>query len=428
MEEGVLPYIRSHILEKKEVVSAIAILNEQVEVAKEVHDLRLAADPLVRAAIKIVEKFLKETGRICYGGQAINAHLPKELKFYDTKKQIPDYDVYSPTVEKDMRLVISRLRKAGFPDVAHREGLHEGTLKISVAYNDVLDLTYMPQQVYSILWKESATIDGIHYVGANFLRSNMYKELSQPEGEIDRWEKVYSRLVLLNTAVPIDTCKEKAGSGSGALIPKEIYLNIFQFIIQYRRILAGASIKKIYQKKHRNYSWLLSDNDSPILFFSPNPENDLIALQSIIGKVSVDRHAPISDVVPGYIVVNSSSNNNIICIIIEEYACHSYNIVRLQDNSEILVASLDTAIRLFYSLSIVEKLIGETSIHCVAQNLVDISMKIRSGKLQSDFPLFSIECMGHQHTKGSLIRAKKLRGKLRKLTRKSSRSIVAEAQ
>jgi hypothetical protein len=231
--------------------------------------------------------------------------------------------------------------------------------------------------------------------------------------------------------VPIDTCKEKVGSG--ALIPKEIYLNIFQFLIQYRRILAGASIKKIYQKKHRNYSWLLSDNDSPILFFSPNPENDLIALQSIIGKVLVDRHAPISDVVPGYIVVrargsDSSSGKNIICIIIEEYACHSYNIVRLQDNSEILVASLDTAIRLFYSLSIVEKLIGETSIHCVAQNLVDISMKIRSGKLQSDFPLFSIECMGHQHTKGSLIRAKKLRGKLRKLTRKSSRSIVAEAQ
>ena len=205
--------------------------------------------------------------------------------------------------------------------------------------------------------------------------------------------------------MPIDTCKEKAGAGSEALIPKEIYLNIFQFVIQYRRILAGAFIKKIYQKKHRNYSWLLSDNDSPILFFSPNPENDLIALQSIIGKVSVDRHAPISDVVPGYIVVRSSgSGNNIICIIIEEYACHSYNIVRLQDNSEILVASLDTAIRLFYSLGLVEGLIGETSIHCVAQNLVDISMKIRSGKLQSEFPLFSIECMGHQHTKGSLIR------------------------
>ena len=426
MEEGVLPYIRSHILEKKEVLSAIANLNEQVEVAKEAHDLRIAADPLVRAAIKIVEKFLKETGRLCYGGQAINAHLPKELKFYDTKKQIPDYDVYSPNVEKDMRLVISRLRKAGFPDVAHREGLHQGTFKISVAYNDVLDLTYMPPEIYSTLWKDSVVIERIHYVGANFLRSNMYKELSQPEGEIDRWEKVYSRLVLLNTAVPIDTCKEKAGSET--LIPKEIYLNIFQFVIQYRRILAGAFIKKIYQKKHRNYSWLLSDNDSPILFFSPTPENDLIALQSIIGKVSVDRHAPISDVVPGYIVVRSSgsgSGNNIICIIIEEYACHSYNIVRLQDNSEILVASLDTAIRLFYSLGLVEGLIEETSIHCVAQNLVDISMKIRSGKLQSEFPLFSIECMGHQHTKGSLIRAKKLRGKLRKLTRKASKTIIA---
>jgi hypothetical protein len=419
MEEGLLRNIHSRILEKKEVVNAIEILNKQVEIAKEAYDLKQAANPLVRAAIKVVEGFLKETKRLCYGGQAINAHLPKELKFYDTKKEIPDYDVYTPNVQKDIRTIMSRLRKAGFPEVAHREGLHEGTFKISIAYYNVLDLTYMPLEVYSVLWKRSAVIEHIHYVDANFLRSNMYKELSQPEGEIDRWEKVYSRLVLLNTAVPIDSCDEGA---IGGLIPKAIYLNIFQFLMQNRRILAGAFIEQLYQKKHRNYSWLLTNNKHPILFFSPNPENDLNALQSIIGKVSAERHDAIGDIVPGYIIVRLEKI--IVCVIIEEYACHSYNIVRLQDKSEILVASIDTAIRLFYSLALVEGVVSETSIQCVAQNLVDISMKIRSGKLESEFPLFSIECTGHQHTKGSLLRAKRLRGKLRKYTRKGSKAIL----
>ena len=59
--------------------------------------------------------------------------------------------------------------------------------------------------------------------------------------------------------------------------------------------------------------------------------------------------------------------------------------------------------------------ISNISIQCIIQGLIDISMKIRSGKLKSQFPLFSITCSGHTERKGSLVRAKRLRRKIKKL-------------
>jgi len=427
MEEGHLRKIISPVLETVSTKTILENLQNQVDEAETLHDLKAAKNPLVRSAIKVVEKFLKTTGRICYGGQAINALLPKQLKFYDPKKTIPDYDVYTPTLEKDLRTVLSQLRREGFPEVGHREGLHEGTIKISVAYNDILDLTAMDPEVYGVLVSRAPTVGGIRYADANFLRSNMYKELSQPEGEIDRWEKVYTRLVLLNEAIPVKTCKGSDKASSTADIPKNIYLEIIEFLIANKRILAGANIDQIYKKKTKNYSWILEDTKAPIIFYSPNVENDTLHLKTLIDnpKFRSEIFEERGDVVPACVCIYIG--DILVAIIVEEGACYSYNKISIGGgggsggDSELLVGSLDTAIRLFYQLSLLRNFpeIAERSIHCVAQNLVDISMKIRSGAIQSQFPLFSIECSGHQLTKGSLIREKRLRGKLRKLTKKT---------
>lgn len=431
MEEGHLRKIITPLLERETTQKAIEVLQEQVDKAEEIRDLKAAESPLVRAAIKVIEGFLKKTGRVCYGGQAINAHLPKQLKFYDPKKTIPDYDVYTPTLEKDVRTVLSLLRKEGFPEVAHREGLHEGTMKISVAYNDILDLTAMDPEIYSVLFERSVSINNIRYADANFLRSNMYKELSQPEGEIDRWEKVYTRLVLLNEAVPVHECN-KSKEEDLTPIKKELYQQVFEFLVTNQRILAGANLGQIYRKRTKNYSWLLEDTTVPIIFYSPNPENDSVYLQSLIGDgFKTEIFEAHSDTVPACISVYDG--NTLVAIIIEEGACYSYNRVNIFNSQELHVASLDTAIRLFYQLSLLRgfPFVAERSIYCIANNLVELSMKIRAGAVQTGFPLFSIECSGHQPTKGSLVRAKRLRAKLRKqgvtLTRKKkTRSLKAQ--
>jgi hypothetical protein len=322
-----------------------------------------------------------------------------------------------------VRTVINLLRKGGFPEVGHREGLHEGTIKISVAYNDILDLTVMDPEIYSVLYSRSVEVNDIHYCDANFLRSNMYKELSQPEGEIDRWEKVYTRLVLLNEAVPVEACDDSAGAA--VQIKKELYQQIFEFLVSNQRILAGANLSQIYHKKTKNYSWLLEDTTVPVIFYSPNPDNDSIHLQSLIGSsFKTEIFEAHGDTVPACICVYDS--DVLVAIIIEEEACYSYNQVKIAGSAgeqELRVASLDTAIRLFYQLSLLRNFpkIAERSIQCVANNLVELSMKIRAGAVQTAFPLFSIECGGHQQTKGSLVRAKKLRAKLRKQARSMTR-------
>ena len=41
------------------------------------------------------------------------------------------------------------------------------------------------------------------YAPPNFLRMSMYLELSRPEGDVSRWEKVLKRLILLNKHYPL---------------------------------------------------------------------------------------------------------------------------------------------------------------------------------------------------------------------------------
>lgn len=435
MEEGYLRKIKSPVLETPPVKKALEVLLAQVDAAEEYHDKKAASNVLVKAAIKIVEEFLKTSGRICYGGQAINAHLPDELKFYDPKNTIPDYDVYTPHPEKDLRLILKKLRAQGFPEVEQREGIHKGTIKVSVAYNDILDLTFMDTDIYNVLYKRSKVISNIHYADVNFLRSNMYKELALPESEISRWEKVYTRLALLNDANPVEQCEEPTDFKNPP-IPKSLYHAIFQYIIANKRILAGANISKIYKKASKNYSWLLNDTSVPIIFFSSQVEEDVKQLMIIAGaNIRTEIIEAHSDVVPKTVIIYK--DDTLIGIVVEAGGCYSYNKIVLENGSSVLIASMDVIIRLFYQLSLLANFppIAEISLHCIAQNLVDISVKIRSGVIQSKFPLFSIECVGHEKTKGSLIRDKRLRKRIRKVarlaagvTRKRQRAVKKQPQ
>ena len=47
------------------------------------------------------------------------------------------------------------------------------------------------------LFEKNAKINGIQYAPPNFLRMNMFIELSRPAGDVSRWEKVLKRMILL---------------------------------------------------------------------------------------------------------------------------------------------------------------------------------------------------------------------------------------
>ena len=181
-------HIDSDYFNSKQFKKQIAIIKQAAELAQKKVDYATAHNDHILRAIEVVEEFLRKKHRLCYGGQAINAHLPAKYKFYDPEYSIPDFDFFTPSSDSDIIMIIKDLRKAGFTDISAREGMHEGTMKIYVEYIPVADITQIDSQLYRILSKREYRVDGISYLDANSLRMLMYLELSRPQGEVKRWE------------------------------------------------------------------------------------------------------------------------------------------------------------------------------------------------------------------------------------------------
>ena len=194
-------FTQPHFKEQSELIKRAS------EVAQQKIDYSTAHNDQILYAIEIVEQFLRKTRRICYGGQAINAHLPERYKIYDPTYSIPDYDLFTPSPVNDIQYLVKLLQKAGFEEISIREGMHEGTTKIYVDYVPVADITAIHPKIYQTLYKRSAIFDGIHYLDANSLRMLMYVELSRPRGEVRRWSKVFERLMIFNEFVPLTPCR-----------------------------------------------------------------------------------------------------------------------------------------------------------------------------------------------------------------------------
>ena len=195
-------------------------------------------NPEINKIIKIVEKFLKDKKRICYGGTAINNILPKRDQFYDKDVELPDYDFYSPMPLKDAKELADIYFKEGFEEVEAKSGMHPGTFKVFVNYIPIADITILVPDIYDNLFKDSIVVDGIYYTPPNYLRMSMYLELSRPQGDVSRWEKVLKRLTLLNKRYP--------------LRGKSCHLEEIQRLFQYGTKIDEKLMKKMPTKIKEN--------------------------------------------------------------------------------------------------------------------------------------------------------------------------------
>jgi Poly(A) polymerase catalytic subunit len=430
--ESEIEHLPSNSFDKEHLKKQIEIIKHASDMAQDKIDYFSSHDVDILLAISIVETFLRKKHRICYGGQAINAYLPAKHKFYDPEYSIPDYDFFTPTQHQDLKQIAEDLYKAGFTEISAREGMHEGTIKIYVNFIPVADLTSIDPKIYRILSKRESRIDGISYIDPNSLRMLMYLELSRPRGEVRRWEKVFERLVLFNEFVPVKTCKtisDKKLTKSTLTIKQAQF--ILRYVIQQRRIIAGADLISFYdqsvKKKNIPLNWILGST-KPIIFFSPEPTsdaNDLIAELSSISsspiKTKVFRNQGL-DVIPSIHVLHRQDVP--LVFIIEQSACHAYINIPIKDgttigngliNKILRIASMDTLITLFFTFGFVQnKFFDRGSMDCMANQLVDLSIRARRTPESFVFPFVSIRCAGHQLSIASLIRAKLYRMTVKK--------------
>ena len=129
MEEDIYAH-RSEIKGPKSAVKVEERLKGAIEAAEERLAYESAHDEQLLQALGVVANFIKRKRRVCYGGTAMNAILPKSKQFYDPQHDLPDYDFYTPELKEDVQDLVNDLKAAGFKDVYHRIGIHEGTEKI----------------------------------------------------------------------------------------------------------------------------------------------------------------------------------------------------------------------------------------------------------------------------------------------------------
>lgn len=157
------------------------------------------------AANKIVLDFVRDHKRKIYGGYAQNkviiAKEPKDA-FYEEDK-IPDIDVYSPEPLKDLVELCDILYKKGFRNIQGTEATHKETYTIFVNQENVIDLSYVPRNIYNKI--PFIEIDGINYVHPSFVYIDMYRMMTDPyfSGSF-RWKKTFPRLFKLQKYYPFN--------------------------------------------------------------------------------------------------------------------------------------------------------------------------------------------------------------------------------
>ena len=415
MEEDIHHQDSSHFKVEKTTARVEKRLQVAVDAAQERIDYESAHNEELLRALSVVAEFIRRRKRICYGGTAMNAILPTSMKFYDPEHDLPDYDFYTPDAAADVAELVEDLRKAGFNDVYHKVGMHEGTRKVLVNFSPVADISSIDETTFNVFYRRSILKDGIHYTDPDILRMMMYLELSRPRGEVARWNKVFERLQLINRAFPIKGCSGHGGGAPAPFIDPAVHRIILDHVIEKQHVLCNGPLRQIYSEGIHNgaVKYKVRKGGPAILFTSPDPRADAVEIKAAIQAsaagakdVRLFLHRARGEIVPQRIELRVG--NRIVCLIVEEVACHSANPVPTDDGRFVQVASPEFLVTLYLSLDIFtahsRDILGHRAL-CDVKEIIRLAQENYKAK-RSAFPPFSLSCKGYQAGFASLLREK----------------------
>ena len=359
-----------------------ANINKIAEEQLEKLEKKAAEDPNIKKSIAIVEAFLKSHSVMCYGGTAINNLLDAKDRFYDFTHETPDYDFYSKTPQVHAMEIADRLFKAGIPDIQVKPGVHLGTFKVFADYTGVADVSEMSPQLFDRLWSEGYEKDGIHYVTPNFLRMSTYLELSRPEGDVSRWNKVYKRMMLLNDKYPLKCIKkeEPVEEALTAARKKEV----LKILKTEDIVLLGFNAAERHSGKTR---WT-----TPVAFLAERATIEKLTRGHTTHVTPADAILPeCTDVV---------EPDGTVYRFYETRACHSYH----ETADGIKVASIPTILQ-FYFAYVYSGVDEDTVQHilCVAQRLMELAHHAQKRRFKLLTPT---DCLGRQEDLHGMLREK----------------------
>ena len=421
-------------LEQNLVKQAVEIIEAKIGAKK-------TSDPQIKDIIAIVERFIKKHDLVCYGGTAINNILPEEAQFYDKKTEIPDYDFYSPNALEHAKELADEFYENGYSEVEAKSGMHHGTYKVFVNFVGIADITQLDPTLFKNIRADAIKVDGILYAPPNLLRMGMYLELSRPEGDVSRWEKVSKRLALLNKHhpprannctpgrlhLPFQTPKKHKYAQNIPPTPTayeidhhagnepaevRLFRTVRNVFIDEDLVFFGG-----YALSH--YARYLPKSEKAL--FAQIPHFDVLSMnpEASAGKVKerledndfkhvvITKHSGIGEIVPEHyeITVGKHNDSNPVAFIYKPVACHSYNVIQA-GKKRVRIASTDTMLSLYLAMIYTDKPYYDVPrILCMCKQLYDIQQRNRlnpSGLLRR----FGMTCYGKQETLDDIKAAK----------------------
>lgn len=389
----------------------LAILRHSVDQAEDIAKKRDVVNAEIKDIIRILEEFLVKRRLVCYGGTAINNILPKEAQFYDRESEIPDYDFYSPAALDHAIELANLYHSKGYQEVEAKAGVHYGTFKVFVNFTPIADITLLPKALFDNVQKEAISIAGILYAPPNFLRMNMYLELSRPAGDVSRWEKVLKRLTILNkfyspmkhfkcSTVDFQRKMDNVDSTKGITAQERIYFTVRDTFVDQGVVFFGGYASSLYGEhmppKERRLAQKVPDFD--VLSEDPIRTTTIVKerLHDIgITNVVVEKRSGLGEIIPDHWEI--SIKGDILGHVYQPIACHSYNEIQ-HGGHKIRIATIDTMLTFF--LAFIYSGIAyhdEDRILCMVEYLYKVQERNRLEQ-RGILKRYSLQCIGKQPT------------------------------
>jgi hypothetical protein len=179
-----LDYINTEALKKRQEIIEPTI--------KEFKDVYIA-----------ILEFIKKNRKIVYGGYAQN-HLikmknPNDAFYKDTDRA--DIEFYSYEPLKDIVELADFLHSKKFKYIEGKGGVHEETYKIFVNFDNYVDISYMPKNVYDNL--PTIEDNGIRFSHPHLMLIDAFRVYADPITSYWRLDKSFNRFIKLYRYYPI---------------------------------------------------------------------------------------------------------------------------------------------------------------------------------------------------------------------------------
>tara|TARA_B110000967_G_C18899273_1_gene573322 strand:+ start:2665 stop:4104 length:1440 start_codon:yes stop_codon:yes gene_type:complete len=384
----------------------LAVLRSSIDKIERKQGGIVIKDPNVQSMLKTVEDFMRKKKVICYGGTAINNILPPEDQFYDKKVQLPDYDFFSTNALEDAKELADILAAKGYPDVRAKAGVHSGTYKVYAMFMAVADITQLDKTIFRNLKKAAIVKDGISYCPSDYLRMSMYLELSRPNGDVSRWEKVAKRLILLNKHYPLQnrSCEsesiQRLFSGESYEDSKKLFHVLRSTLAHENVVFFGALANSMYGRLGRTGVRGREPTvpDFDVLSTTPQKTADKTAValrNNGFKNVRVFSHNRIGEVVSEHYEIRVDDDT--VAFIYKPIACHGYNVTKVGP-LKLRIASIDTMMSFYLAFIYAGKsYYDKNRILCMCEAL----MKTQQRELLSQRGIlkrFDIQCYGKQES------------------------------